>query len=132
MKLRSFLWIVILFISLVFFVFVASASKAPEKENDEKSQNNEKNKSSGKSIDWGGWESAEYGVGVRGALQKELNQLDKSNLLKDATGVALGSAKRKGDKKNKIKKPKDIRKTIEQLKAKEEKLRRELKNDSEF
>lgn len=72
-----------------------------------------------------------YGVGIQGYIENKLNQLDKSNLLDNTNGVL---AKKNNKKKviDKMKKPKNIKKMMAELKAMEADLKQELSHESEF
>lgn len=84
-------------------------------------------------IDWGDWDKKlqpqeRYGVGIKGQLQNAISELDKSNLLKDSSGVSNTS--QVSDNKN-IKR-KDIKKMKQELRALEEKVKQEIENNEDY
>jgi hypothetical protein len=121
-------------LSLLVFIILFSSHTLACDSKDKKSTNcapEAIDKKKNKTVEWGDWGNSKYGVGVRGTLEKELNELDKSNLLRDASGVAPLAKIKKEQGQPKVR-TKDIRKMMEQIKAMEKKLKRELDNDSEF
>jgi hypothetical protein len=130
-KTKNGLSFIILVVNLVFLVPSASATQDVTKVKtqmlDEK-----KEKTTDNIVEWGSWGNTEYGVGVRGKLEEELNKLDRSNLLEDPSGVSSLDSKSSIKNKKNLSQPKNIKKMMEQLKAMEKKLRRELDNDSEI
>ena len=86
-------------------------------------------------IEWGDWNqintSTKYGVGIKGVIESELSQLDKSSLLNNATGVAVSTVPIRSQLR-KPSKPKDIKKMIEELELLEAELTKELNDDTEF
>jgi len=83
---------------------------------------------------WSDWDSPvltkpKYGVGIQGEIESKLNQLDKSNLLDKANGVLV---KKNNKAVDKMKKPKNIKQMMAELKAMEAELKQELSHESEF
>jgi len=85
---------------------------------------------------WSDWNSPslvkpKYGVGIQGDIENKLNQLDKSNLLENTNGVVV---KKNNNKKavDKMRKPKNIKQMMAELKAMEAELKQELSHESEF
>ncbi len=88
----------------------------------------------GKAIDWGGWNlksSAKFGVGIQGDIEAQINLLDQSNLLDDATGVATRK-KAENLAQDKQTKVPDLKKMMAELEAMEAKVKKEIDDDSEF
>lgn len=84
-------------------------------------------------IDWGDWDKKlqpqqRYGVGIKGQLQNAISELDKSNLLKDSSGVSNTSEV----SDNKKIKRKDIKKMKQELRALEEKVKQEIENNEDY
>ncbi|MDG1753160.1 MAG: hypothetical protein P8I03_16100 [Thalassotalea sp.] len=87
-----------------------------------------------KPTDWGDWnktDTHQYGVGIQGKIQKELNKLDKSSLLENANNVSTLKVDIKKMKKKK-KKQKSMKQIMAELTAMEAKVKQELNDDSEF
>lgn len=67
--------------------------KKPQSTKDNESKKNPK--SSADEIDWGYWnkkpdkDGKQYGVGIKGKLEAQLNSLDESSLVDDPSGVLL-------------------------------------------
>lgn len=85
---------------------------------------------------WSDWNNPslvkpKYGVGIQGDIENKLNQLDKSNLLENTNGVIV---KKNNNKKavDKMRKPKNIKQMMAELKAMEAELKQELSHESEF
>lgn len=91
------------------------------------------NVSSGHSIDWGDWNTKlpsdqRYGVGIEGRVERLINQLDKSDLVSNADGVE--TFKREDSKPGS--QPKNISEMMAELRAMEQKLKKEVEDDTEF
>jgi len=87
-------------------------------------------------IEWGEWNKKtdsppKYGVGIVGTIESELSQLDKSDLLNNATGVATTKLNNQKDTKQ-LTKAKDIKNMMKELEAIEAELKKELSDDTEF
>ena len=85
-------------------------------------------------IDWGMWAEApqkQYGVGIQGDIENQINLLDKSNLLDNATGVEV-KTKAVDPQPQKAKKTKNLQQMMAELKAMEAKLEKEIENETEF
>ena len=85
-------------------------------------------------IDWGDWALApntQYGVGIQGEIEAEINLLDQSNLLENATGVAT-TPKDSNNQQGKKLTTKDLKKMMAELEAMEAKVKKEIEDDTEF
>lgn len=95
-----------------------------EKVNTEDSKNTD--------IDWGDWNlkpSSQFGVGIQGNIEAEINLLDKSSLIENATGVATKNTPANLANKTKSK---DLKKMMAELEAMEAKVKKEIEDDTEF
>ncbi|PAJ75317.1 hypothetical protein CJF42_05590 [Pseudoalteromonas sp. NBT06-2] len=123
-----------LFILLSYSSWVNSNPQIKEQKSKQQIETSKKKKDS---VDqWSDWNNSplvypKYGVGIQGYIENKLNQLDKSNLLDNTNGVL---AKKNNKKKviDKMKKPKNIKKMMAELKAMEADLKQELSHESEF
>ena len=114
---------------LFLFVFSVHASNVPS---DAEKPSEKTLKTSKKQIDWGDWNKKfkpqqRYGVGIKGRLQDAISELDKSNLLDDASGVKPTKSKKKI-----IKHTKNIKKMKQELRALEEKVKQEIEGDEDY
>lgn len=83
-------------------------------------------------IDWGDWNlkpTSQFGVGVQGNIEAEINLLDKSSLIENATGVATKNTPANLANKTKSK---DLKKMMAELEAMEAKVKKEIEDDTEF
>lgn len=80
-------------------------------------------------IDWGAWSTTNYGVGIQGKIEAELNALDQSNLIDEADGVAVEKIT---DNHNTDPAKRDLKKMMAELEAMEEKVSQEIEDDKEF
>ncbi|MBE1300293.1 MAG: hypothetical protein GJ680_10365 [Alteromonadaceae bacterium] len=83
-------------------------------------------------IDWGDWNlkpSSQFGVGIQGNIEAEINLLDKSSLIENATGVATKNTPANLANKTKSK---DLKKMMAELEAMEAKVKKEIEDDTEF
>ncbi|WP_338290758.1 hypothetical protein [Planctobacterium marinum] len=85
-------------------------------------------------IDWGEWALSplpEYGVGIRGELEAQINQMDQSNLLDNANGV-ITTPQDKSKSDGTTLSMQDLKKMMAELEAMEAKVKEEIEDDTEF
>lgn len=85
-------------------------------------------------IDWGDWllpTNQQFGVGIQGNIEAQMNVLDQSNLLDNATGVATTN-KDDNNHKDKKQKARDLKQMMAELEAMEAKVKKEIDDDTEF
>lgn len=124
--------------SLIVFLllFCTFVNAQPQKEGTKNKAKIEISKKKKDSVDqWSDWNSPtlakpKYGVGIQGDIESKLNQLDKSNLLDNTNGVLVKKNNNKAV--DKMKKPKNIKQMMAELKAMEAELKQELSHESEF
>lgn len=118
--------------------FAQQTKKQVQKESPEKRtvSSVEKKQVDKESIEWGEWGVAAkkknpYGVGIQGSIESQLSQLDKSNLLDNADGVA--SKKTNTEKKHVTqKKTRDIKRMMRELEIMEAEVKKEINDETEF